>query len=343
MVRNSGFGQIMEEGDSPGFFKILRREDLSSEIIRMIPRDIIRSIPDNSSSYKMVLKVPWGSSWTVKISKNPSFHYMEDDGWKQFVNDNALGENEYLTFTHKANMRFNVNIYEPDGMEMLIPRESATIPSSSCMNKGEQREGVYKHVKEEIVSSSESRYHSLRKAQGKKQELNLGKKKAEEAEKTKKSRKKKVDSNLEEGTSSFVPEFNITIKKSHLVFLGVPKAFMEMHMPKKTKWFKIRPEGKDSWDVLYLVTDLQSRFSAGWSRLSRELGLVVGDVCTFKLTKPTEMLVKVSRHDDDDDDDIEEDDEEDDDDDDEDDEDVNDDEDDDEEDDDDGDDDESED
>lgn len=79
-----------------------------------------------------------------------------------------------------------------------------------------------------------------------------------------------------------------------------------MHMAKKTKWFKIRPEGKDSWDVLFLVTDAQSRFSAGWSRLSRELGLVVGDVCTFKLIKPTEMLVKVSRHDDEDD--IEEDD-----------------------------------
>ena len=32
-MRNGGFGQIMEEGDSPGFFKILRREDLSSQLI----------------------------------------------------------------------------------------------------------------------------------------------------------------------------------------------------------------------------------------------------------------------------------------------------------------------
>ncbi|KAF8069809.1 hypothetical protein N665_1131s0008 [Sinapis alba] len=268
-----------------------------TDIERMIPHDIIRSISDNSSSFKMVLKVPWGSSWTVKISKNPSFHYMEDDGWNQFVNDNALGENEYLTFTHEENMRFNVSIYEPDGMERFIPRESATIPSSSgMMNKREQREGVYKHMKkEEIVSSSDSSYHSLRKAQGKKQELNLGKKKAEESKKP----KKKVDCDLEAGTSSLVPEFSITIKKSHLVFLGVPKAFVEMHMPKKTKWFKIHPEGKDAWDVLFLVTDVQSRFSAGWSRVSRELGLLLGDVCTFKLIKPTEMLVKVSRHDDD--------------------------------------------
>lgn len=92
------------------------------------------------------------------------------------------------------------------------------------LNKREQREGLYKNVKkEDVVSSSESCYHSLRKAQGKKQELNLGKKKAEESKKPKKSmknnKKKKVESDLEEGTSSLVPEFSITIKKSHLVFL----------------------------------------------------------------------------------------------------------------------------
>ena len=89
------------------------------------------------------------------------------------------------------------------------------------MNKREQREGVYKHVKEEIVSSSESSYYSIKRAQGKKQELNLGKKKAEESKKNKKSmkKKKKVDSDLEEGTSSLIPEFSITIRKSHLVFL----------------------------------------------------------------------------------------------------------------------------
>lgn len=32
MVTNVAFGQIKDEGDNPGFFKILRREDLSSEI-----------------------------------------------------------------------------------------------------------------------------------------------------------------------------------------------------------------------------------------------------------------------------------------------------------------------
>ncbi|CAH2072477.1 unnamed protein product [Thlaspi arvense] len=326
MERNSGFGQIMEEGDNPGFFKILRREDLSSEImvtllifsylefLRMIPHDFIRSVSQSSSSFKMDLKVPWGNSWPVKISKNPSFHYMEDRGWNQFVSDNALGENEYLTFTHEGNMYFSVSIYEPDGTEMLRPRKSVTIASSSGLNKTEQRKGLYKDVKEEeIVSSSESSYHGLKSRLKQKRGSNLGKKKAEETVKSKK-KKKKVDTacnDFEAGTSSLVPEFNITIKKSHLLFLAIPKWFVDKHMPKETKMFKIHSKGMDSGEVLYLVTDVQTRFSAGWSRLAKGLGLEVGDVCKFKLIKPTEMLLEFSRddeeeYDDDDDDDEEE-------------------------------------
>lgn len=77
-------------------------------------------------------------------------------------------------------------------------------------------------------------------------------------------------------------------------------------MVKKIKWFKICLEGKDLWDVLFLVIDVQLRFFVGWFCLFRELGLVVGDVCMFKFIKFIEMFVKVLRYDDEDD--IEEDD-----------------------------------
>lgn len=77
---------------------------------------------------------------------------------------------------------------------------------------------------------------------------------------------------------------------------GIPKKFVNMHMPRETKVFKIHgPNGKKSWEVMYVVTNLQSRFCAGWIRCARELPLVVGDVCTFKLIEPTEMLVSKKR------------------------------------------------
>ena len=38
---------------------------------------------------------------------------------------------EFLTFTHQGNMCFTVDIYQIDGKELLTPRRSATIASSS--------------------------------------------------------------------------------------------------------------------------------------------------------------------------------------------------------------------
>ncbi|CAN8243980.1 unnamed protein product [Cochlearia groenlandica] len=55
----------------------------------------------------------------------------------------------YLTFTHEDNMCFKVNIYEADGKEMVRPRKSITIASSSSMRKREQRKNIYKDVKKE--------------------------------------------------------------------------------------------------------------------------------------------------------------------------------------------------
>ncbi|KAL1195539.1 B3 domain-containing protein [Cardamine amara subsp. amara] len=255
MVTNIGFGQIMDEADNAGFFKILRPEDLSSEVMRGIPCHFIKSISEKDFSTKMVLKSSWGSSWSIKISSNASFYYMEKSGWDKFLSNNGLGNNEFLTFTHKGNMCFTVDIYQVDTMELLKPCKSTTIASCSCRNKREQGKKFYKDVEmEEIESSSEAE------------------------------------------TSSRVPEFFLTIKKSYLLFLGIPKLFQDMHMPNETTMFKLHdPKGNKSWEVMYKINGTQSRFAAGWIRLAKELPLVIGDVCTFKLIKPTEMLLNVSR------------------------------------------------
>ncbi|XP_010454030.1 PREDICTED: B3 domain-containing protein At5g18090-like [Camelina sativa] len=283
MVRKRMFGQVMEKGDNPAFFKILRKEDLSSEIMRGIPRNFIKSTSEEDLSANIVLKVSWRSSWTIRISRNLCFYYMEKKGWDKFLSDNDLGNNEYLTFTHKGHMCFSVDIYQIDGMELLRPRKSApTVAFSSVRNKRDQRENMFEYP------SSESSY--------------LGPKTAESTgrRQTEKSKKKKMKVEIicdDSEDDTLVPEFTITIKKSYLIFLGIPKKFEKLHMPKETTMFKIYdPERETSWDVMYKFTNnKQSRFCAGWIRLAKDLGLVIGDVCTFKLVKPTEMLVTVTR------------------------------------------------
>lgn len=95
-------------------------------------------------------------------------------------------------------------------------------------NKREEKKSIYIDVKkeEEIESWSESSYPGLKTAEStsgrSKQKLNMRKKEAEETKKSKKSKNRKVNTvcnDNEAGTSSLVPEFKLTLKKSHLLFL----------------------------------------------------------------------------------------------------------------------------
>ncbi|CAN8255946.1 unnamed protein product [Cochlearia groenlandica] len=292
MVKNSSFGRIMEEGDKPGFFKILRKDqDLSSETMRGIPQDFIKTIPYKEISLKMVLELPWGGSWLIKIFRNPIFYYMEKSGWDKFLSDNSLGDEEVLTFNHKGNMCFSVNIYQKDCMEMLSPKKNANFASSSRnIHKDVNKEEIdYDALSFSTYIGPETAESSTRRRLRHTHEVNLGKKKVEEAD-----------------TLSFVPGFTITIRKSYLMFLGIPKKFADMYMPKETTKFKIhyfednnnknKKKKKKSWEVTYVVSDVQARFSRGWVRLIKELSLVVGDVCNFELIKPTKMVLNVSRN-----------------------------------------------
>ncbi|XP_048625019.1 B3 domain-containing protein At5g18000-like isoform X1 [Brassica napus] len=308
MATNSYIAKLMEESDNPGFFKVLRKEDLSSQTMREIPQDFLKSISAKEFSFKMVLKLPsWGSSWLIDLSKYQSFfYYMEQNGWDQFLSDNGLGDDELLTFTHKGNMCFNVSIYKTDCVEILRPKRSATIASSS-RNKREEVNNVLEEERESLSASNYPVSETAESTVGgrlkqKRQLINLGKKQVKKAEKANKCKKRKMDTesdDSEAGTSSLVSEFTLTVKKSYVLFLvrqGVPKRFAEMHMPKEETVFKIHgPKGKKSWEVTYVVSKIQSRFSRGWPGLVKDFGLEVGDVCTFELIKPTEMILTVSK------------------------------------------------
>lgn len=95
----------------------------------------MKNVSKEDFSYKMVIRAQWGSSWEVDISKNPRFYYMEKSGWNQFVTDNALGANEFVTFIHKGLMCFNVNIYRKNGKEIVTPRKPHTTTPSKLLFK----------------------------------------------------------------------------------------------------------------------------------------------------------------------------------------------------------------
>ncbi|CAE5983449.1 unnamed protein product [Arabidopsis arenosa] len=230
----------------------------------------------------MKIRAQWGSSWEVAISKNPRFYYLEKSGWGKFVRDNALGNNEFITFTHKGKMKFTVNIFKQDGKEMMQqpPQSSSFLASSSRGIKTEQRED---DKKEEVVVSSELSPTTAAESNGgtSKRNLNLGKKKA------------RGDS--AGASSSSAAEFTIFIRRSYLRMLPIPTAFDKAHMPKENAMFKIHhPDGKRSWNVTYLASTTVA-FSAGWICLIKEYPIVAGVTCKLTLIKPDKLLLVVLR------------------------------------------------
>ncbi|CAN6870029.1 unnamed protein product [Brassica oleracea var. botrytis] len=200
----------------------------------------------------------------LMLSKYQSFfYYMEQNGWNR---DNGLGDDELLTCSRTRMLR----------------------PCNHCFVETRENKGESRCLRQAQKLPVGGRLKQKREL------ANLGNMQVKEAEKSNKCKKRKVDTDYDDdseasGTSSLVPEF--TLNQKEIIRPGVPKMFAEMHMPKEETVFKIHdPKRNKSWSV---VSKIQSRFSRGWPGLVKDFGLKVGDVCTFELIKPTEMILTV--------------------------------------------------
>ncbi|ESQ50923.1 hypothetical protein EUTSA_v10023054mg, partial [Eutrema salsugineum] len=246
---------------------------------RAIPYDFMRSVSEHELSGKMKIRAQWGSSWDIGISKNPRFYFMEKSGWEKFVRENYLGEDDFLTFTHKGKMCFNVKIFKKDGLEMICPQQSMAFFASSSQVK---REG------DEVVSPDLGPTATETNGEGKfKRKLNSGKKKAKESE----------SSTMIKETVSARRDCAGASSSSSAEFTPIRVSVSRNLMPKQRTTFKIHhPDMKKSWNVVYVPRhEAGGLFSSGWRILVQEYPVLVGEACKFTFLKPTELLLIVSK------------------------------------------------
>ncbi|CAA7020956.1 unnamed protein product [Microthlaspi erraticum] len=267
--------------EEESFSKVLQIGDLSSDYMRAIPLDFVRRFSDSELLGKMKITAKWGTTWEVDICKNPGFFYMDKAGWNQFVSDNCLKGGDLITFTHKGAMCFSVKIFK----EMLQPPQP-TPPFFASFSGGghrteEQEECVSKDVNKEAESDGGRKF------------------------KTKLEKVVSVPRYSRGSSSSNVTGFTVVIQSSYFTkrLLGITHSFAKAHMPRTNASFKIHhPDEKKSWSVRYLprihpflLNKWKPMFSSGWGVLVREYPLAIGDICTFTLIKPEEMLLVVTK------------------------------------------------
>ena len=69
-------------------------------------------------SNRATLKCSSGRFWNIELRPAIGSVYLQD-GWQQFLQDNSLGDREFLLFRYDGNMCFNVQIFEKSGCERL--------------------------------------------------------------------------------------------------------------------------------------------------------------------------------------------------------------------------------
>lgn len=93
---------------------------------RLIPNEFWRRSECKNLPPKVTLKVAWESSWTVNLSPFMGCYLMERKGWEKFLNDNHLGDNEFLTFTNEGNNCITVDIFQKNCIEILKPLNTSS-------------------------------------------------------------------------------------------------------------------------------------------------------------------------------------------------------------------------
>ncbi|KAJ4865882.1 B3 domain-containing protein [Raphanus sativus] len=133
-------------------------QNWKSKSMRIIPEELVRSNGE-AFEHRVVFNVRWNNSWQLWLQKERHGLFMVEEDWDEFVDDNLLGADDILLFTHQDTMYFEVRIFKKDGKEITsVPLEvepetqpfhQETTPASASASVGTSsraRKG-FAHVK----------------------------------------------------------------------------------------------------------------------------------------------------------------------------------------------------
>lgn len=115
-------------------------QNWKSKSMRVIPEEFLRSTCE-SFEHRVVLSVPWNNSWQLWLHPDKKGLFMIKEDWDEFVDDNFLGPDDTLVFTHQNTVYFQVRIFKKDGKEIISaplgvePKMETTSASTSASGR----------------------------------------------------------------------------------------------------------------------------------------------------------------------------------------------------------------
>ncbi|CAF2127959.1 hypothetical protein HID58_011465 [Brassica napus] len=243
-------------------------QNWKSKSMRIIPEEFLRSTHE-SFEHRVVFSVPWNNSWQLWLRPDKKGLFMIKEDWDEFVDDNFLGLDDTLVFTHQETMYFQVRIFKKDGKEIISaplefePQKETTSASAS---------GNTIQIEKKPSSSS-----GRTATRGRKSCANL----------------QNPERYLLNPQNPYLAK---TLKKTnHLLHVGLPviRQYGLEFGPHDSSMYFILPDGNKVDGLTKYYNDLPSFL--GWADVCQQYNLKIGDnvVCEFELSGRVVAAVRV--------------------------------------------------
>ncbi|KAL3741463.1 hypothetical protein ACJRO7_017012 [Eucalyptus globulus] len=259
---------------SPHFFKIVLSRALESGKLG-IPKSFLRRYGKDLSGL-VLLKVPGGSTWPVKLEKSDDGKVWLWKGWRGFMEHYSIGHGHLLVFKYEGDSVFHVIIFDKSASEIDYPssiESDMSGPEEEFISPKEEDVMEIEDLEGSMPCSQPSSYRS--------------------------SREYGVPSHLAafELASEFKsdhPFFKVVVQPSYVrKSLTIPRDFFIKHVQKNKQIATLRYSDR-LWQVKLRSYEHTACLSFGWSSFSRETGLLVGDCCVFELIDRDDIVFRVS-------------------------------------------------
>ncbi|XP_010052027.2 B3 domain-containing transcription factor VRN1 [Eucalyptus grandis] len=259
---------------SPHFFKIVLSRALESGKLG-IPKSFLRRYGKDLSGL-VLLKVPGGSTWPVKLEKSDDGKVWLWKGWRGFMEHYSIGHGHLLVFKYEGDSVFHVIIFDKSASEIDYPSSIESDMSSP---------------EEEFISRKEEDVVEIKDSEGSVP--------CSQPSSDRLSREYGVPSLLAalELASDFKsdhPFFKVVIQPTYVrKSLTIPREFFIKHVQKNKQIATLRYSDR-SWQVKLRTHEHTACLSTGWSSFARENDLLVGDCCVFELIDRDDIVFRVS-------------------------------------------------
>nr|XP_027124260.1 B3 domain-containing protein At3g17010-like [Coffea arabica] len=225
---------------------------------RKIPPDFVKKF-DKDVPQTFILEGPQGRSWLILVVKVGECFYFQE-GWQNFVEDNSLENDDFLTFCYSGCSTFYVEIFGKHGCRKKV---ACTTWKDNAMHRNDN---AVEQLHGKSNNSPKQMGRSLRSGtRGSCSEI---------------SQAGKVQDNSRHNSDLFKVQLTKTYANKYVKF---PRDFenVENHWRNGKSAF-LRVQGRE-WKVNIAESGKYFFLSTGWSTFAKENSLKEGDECNFEL------------------------------------------------------------